>query len=53
MPLKGARHLHSKSLTMLQKLFSGTTYSNDVPLVTLRQGRESTAVHDEDTERYL
>ncbi|KAG0695689.1 Ion transport protein-domain-containing protein [Suillus ampliporus] len=53
-PLKGARHLPSKSLTMLQHLFSGTTNSNDVPLVALRQGRrESTAVEDEETEHYL
>lgn len=53
-PLKGARHLPSKSLTALQQLFSGTTNSNDVPLVALRQGRrESTAVQDEETERYL
>ncbi|OJA17446.1 hypothetical protein AZE42_05939 [Rhizopogon vesiculosus] len=52
-PLKGARHLPSRSLTMLQHLFSGTTYSNDVPLVTLRQGHESTVAQDEDTERYL
>ncbi|KAG1824615.1 Ion transport protein-domain-containing protein [Suillus subaureus] len=52
--LKGARHLPSKSLTMLQQLFSGTTSSNDVPLVALRQSRrESTAVQDEETERYL
>ncbi|KAG1745083.1 Ion transport protein-domain-containing protein [Suillus paluster] len=50
----GARHLPSKSLTMLQHLFSGNTNSNDVPLVALRQGRrESTAVEDEETERYL
>ncbi|KAG1748101.1 Ion transport protein-domain-containing protein [Suillus lakei] len=50
----GARHLPSKSLTMLQQLFSGTTHSNDVPLVALRQGRrESTAMQDEETERYL
>lgn len=53
-PLKGAKHLPSKSLTMLQQLFSGTTNSNDVPLVALRQGRrDSTTVQDEETERYL
>lgn len=52
--LKGARHLPSKSLTMLQQLFSGTTDSNDVPLADLRQSRrESTAVQNEETERYL
>ncbi|KAG1893620.1 Ion transport protein-domain-containing protein [Suillus fuscotomentosus] len=53
-PLKGARHLPSKSLTMLQQLFSGTTDSNDVPLADLRQSRrESTAVQNEETDRYL
>ncbi|KAG2155280.1 Ion transport protein-domain-containing protein [Suillus bovinus] len=53
-PLKGARHLPSKSLTMLQQLFSGTTNSNDLLLVDLRQGRrESTAVQNEEMDRYL
>ncbi|KAI6144232.1 Ion transport protein-domain-containing protein [Pisolithus tinctorius] len=41
-----ARHVPSKSITMLQRLFMGTTRSNEFPLIELH------AVED-DTEQYL
>lgn len=53
---KRARHVPSKSITMLQRLFMGTTRSNEFPLIELRQPKtrlaEKDAVED-DTEQYL
>ncbi|KAJ7661709.1 Ion transport protein-domain-containing protein [Mycena rosella] len=56
-PRRGGRvgHYSSKSLTALQKLFAGEV-KNDIPLATLRHGRNETlggGTHDEETERHL
>jgi voltage-dependent calcium channel len=53
------RHYHSKSLTALQKLFTGEVQGNDVPLATLWHARDDTDAtagtntEDEATDRYL
>lgn len=53
----GARHISSKSLSALQRLFNGKTESNDVPLANLRHARNETFgtgdPRDEETERHL
>ncbi|KAI5121745.1 hypothetical protein M0805_009034 [Coniferiporia weirii] len=50
-------HYSSKSITALQRLFSGESRSNDVPLATLRAGRRDSIGHqdpnDEELERHL
>ncbi|KAH7908813.1 Ion transport protein-domain-containing protein [Hygrophoropsis aurantiaca] len=55
--MRGARHLPSKSLTMLQQLFAGTTGSNDIPLANLRKARRTSMMpqdpNEEETERHL
>ncbi|KIJ67326.1 hypothetical protein HYDPIDRAFT_127226 [Hydnomerulius pinastri MD-312] len=53
-----ARHLPQRSITMLQQLFTGSTTTNDVPLVNLRQARDDSASTLADpiggeTERHL
>ncbi|KAJ7583970.1 Ion transport protein-domain-containing protein [Mycena floridula] len=48
------RHYHTKSLTMLQRLFAGKAESDDVPMTSLRHVRaETTGEQDEETERHL
>ncbi|KAH7925746.1 hypothetical protein BV22DRAFT_1128786 [Leucogyrophana mollusca] len=55
--MRGARHLPSRSLTMLQQLFAGTTRSNDIPLASLRKARRNSMTpqdpNEEETERHL
>ncbi|KIK93928.1 hypothetical protein PAXRUDRAFT_828487 [Paxillus rubicundulus Ve08.2h10] len=56
---RGVRHLQQRSITLLQQLFTGSTRSDDVPLVNLRQARfDSTTTqdpveHGTGTERHL
>ncbi|KAF8840292.1 hypothetical protein BDN67DRAFT_996862 [Paxillus ammoniavirescens] len=54
---KRVRHLQQRSITLLQQLFTGSTRTDDVPLVNLRQGRlDSTASQgpvEHETERHL
>lgn len=54
------RHYSSKSLSTLQQLFSGEDKTDDIPMTTLRQQGEETAVTsttldplDEEMERHL
>ncbi|KAI6024262.1 Ion transport protein-domain-containing protein [Pisolithus marmoratus] len=52
---KRARHVPSKSITMLQRLFMGNARSNEFPLIELRQPKTRLADKDaeDDTEQYL
>lgn len=53
----GGRHIPSKSLNMLQQLFTGENGTTDVPLATIRTNRRDSVVPhdavDEETERHL
>ncbi|KAI0791303.1 Ion transport protein-domain-containing protein [Abortiporus biennis] len=53
----GARHYPTKSLNMLQNLFSGEKATSDVPLTTIRNNRRDSMAApdpiDEETERHL
>ena len=50
-------HYSKKSITALQKLFSGESKTNDVPLATLRSGKRDSVApqnpNDEELTRHL
>ncbi|KAL1742981.1 Ion transport protein-domain-containing protein [Schizophyllum fasciatum] len=55
--VRGKKHLPSKSLSALQRLFAGDTASNDVPMSTLKHARSETLAalneQDDEAERHL